>query len=82
MASQVEIEKTAARQDTQDKVIEEKLQEVYEKLSVLDAKISDREACLESMLAQLTNLIQQKKKIKQISHIIFYYKKKQLILII
>ena len=61
LATQVEIEKIAAQQDAQDKVIEEKLQEVYEKLSVLDAKMSDREARLESMLAQLTILIQQKK---------------------
>ena len=61
LATQCEIEKIAARQDAQDKVIEEKLHEVNEKLSVLDAKMSDREARLESMLAQLTNLIHQKK---------------------
>ena len=61
MATQVEIEKIADRQNAQDKVVEEKLQEVNEKLSVLDAKMSNREACLESMLAQLTILIQQKK---------------------
>jgi len=62
MAAKAEIGKITTRQEALDKVVEEKLQEVNDKLIALDEKMAERETRLENMLSQLTQqLVQQKK---------------------